>query len=215
MADPLERHTMVKTSPAAWTAVMVRHPELAEHVIVEGWARAGRPLVVRRSGCSDPAGTIPLGMPLPPSHGKRRIAVALDPGEIIEQKPPPLLADAAASAPSAWQDTIDRLLGLYPETRTFGSLAWQHLTGLPYLSDQSDLDLLWPALPPEQASTLPFEIAGIAHLAPMRLDGEIICAAGGVQWRELTGANADEVLVKRHSGVHSMTRAAFLAGRTP
>ncbi|MDH2350449.1 malonate decarboxylase holo-[acyl-carrier-protein] synthase [Bradyrhizobium sp. SSUT112] len=214
MADPLERHTMVKTSAAAWTAVMARHPEFAEHAIVEGWARDGRPLIVRRPGCSDPAGKIPLGLPLPPSHGKRRIAVALDAGEIIEQKPPPLLADAAASAPAAWQDTIGRLVRLCPETRTFGSLAWQHLTGLPYLSDHSDLDLLWPARATEQASTLPLEIAGIARQAPMRLDGEIICAAGGVQWRELTGTDADEVLVKRQSGVHSTTRAAFLAGGT-
>ena len=124
---------------------MARHPEFAENAIIEGWVRAGRPFIVRRPGCSDPAGKIPLGLPLPPSHGKRRIAVALDAGEIIEQKPPPLLADAAASAPSAWQETIGRLLRLYPQTRTFGSLAWQHLTGLSYLSDHSDLDLLWPA----------------------------------------------------------------------
>jgi len=215
MADPLERHTMVKTCAAVWTAVMARHPEFAENAIVEGWVRAGRPLIVRRSGCSDPAGKIPLGLPLPPSRGKRRIAVALEAAEIIERKPPPLLANAAASAPSVWQETIERLLRLCPETRTFGSLAWQHLTGLPYLSDHSDLDLLWPARATEQASTLPLEIAGIAHLAPMRLDGEIICTAGGVQWRELTGADADEVLVKRQSGVHSMTKAAFLAGGTP
>jgi malonate decarboxylase holo-[acyl-carrier-protein] synthase len=214
MADALERHTMVKTSAAAWTAVMARHPEFSENAIIEGWVRAGRPLIVRRPGCSDPAGQIPLGLPLPPSHGKRRIAVALDAGEIVERKPPPLLADAAASAPAAWQETIDRLVRLCPQTRTFGSLAWQHLTGLLYLTDHSDLDLLWRVGASKQASTLPLEIAGIARQAPMRLDGEIICAAGGVQWRELTGADSDDVLVKGLSGVHSMTRAAFLAGGT-
>jgi malonate decarboxylase holo-[acyl-carrier-protein] synthase len=214
MADALERHTMVKTSAAAWTAVMARHPEFSENAIIEGWVRAGRPLIVRRPGCSDPAGQIPLGLPLPPSHGKRRIAVAIEADEIIEQKPPPLLADAASSAPAAWQDTIDRLVRLCPQTRTFGSLAWQHLTGLLYLTDHSDLDLLWRVGASKQASTLPLEIAGIARQAPMRLDGEIICAAGGVQWRELTGADSDDVLVKGLSGVHSMTRAAFLAGGT-
>jgi malonate decarboxylase holo-[acyl-carrier-protein] synthase len=214
MAEALERHTIVKPSAAAWAAVMARHPEFAENTIVEGWVRADRPLIVRRPGCSDPAGKIPLGLPLPPSHGKRRIAVALEAGEIIEHKPPPLLADAAASAPAAWQETIGRLVRLYPQTRTFGSLAWQHLTGLLYLSDHSDLDLLWPAPATKQASTLPLDIADIAREAPMRLDGEIICAAGGVQWRELTGADSDEVLVKGSSGVRTMTRAAFLAGRT-
>jgi malonate decarboxylase holo-[acyl-carrier-protein] synthase len=215
MPKPLNRHAMVKPSAAAWTAVMARHPELADHPIIADWVRAGRPLIVRRPSCSDPARMIPLGLPLPPSHDKRRIAVAIDASEIIEHRPPPLLAAAAAAAPPAWQETIDRLLRLCPETRTFGSLAWQHLTGLSYLTDHSDLDLLWPLRAIERASTLPSDIAEIARQAPMRLDGEIICAAGGVQWRELTGDDAREVLVKGLDGVHSMTKTAFLAGVRP
>jgi phosphoribosyl-dephospho-CoA transferase len=215
MSEPLNRHTMVKPSAAAWTAVMALHPELADHPIIADWVRAGRPLIVRRPSCSDPAGMIPLGLPLPPSHGKRRIAVAIDASDIIEHKSPPLLADTAATAPPAWQDTIDRLLRLCPETRTFGSLAWQHLTGLSYLTDHSDLDLLWPLRTTKRASTLPSDIAEIARQAPMRLDGEIVCAAGGVQWRELTGDDAREVLVKGPGSVHSMTKTAFLAGVRP
>jgi phosphoribosyl-dephospho-CoA transferase len=212
MPEPLSRHTMVKPSPAAWTAVMARHPDLAQHKIIADWAGAGRPLVVRRPICSDPAGMIPLGLPLPPACGKRRMAVALAAGDIIEHAPPPLLADAAAAAPPHWHETIDRLIWLCPQTRTFGSLAWQHLTGLPYLSDTSDLDLLWP-LP--AAIALPSEIARIAHDAPMRLDGEIVGAAGGVQWRELLDAADGNVLVKGPVAVHSMTAAAFLSGAVP
>src|SRR5438552_2051811 len=153
MLEPLSRHAMVKPSAATWPAVTARHPELAEPPIVEEWARAGRPLVVRRPHCNHPAGLIPLGLPLPPRYGKRRMAIALAPNEIIDRAPPPLLAEAAAAAPPHWRETIDRLLRLCPQTRTFGSLAWQHLTGLPYLSDGSDLDLLWP-LASAQAATL-------------------------------------------------------------
>ncbi|WP_076866041.1 malonate decarboxylase holo-[acyl-carrier-protein] synthase [Bradyrhizobium mercantei] len=212
MAQALARHSMVKASAAGWAAVMSRNPELAGEPIIEGWTRAGRPLIVRRPACSDATGLIPLGLPLPPSHGKRRIAVALAASDIIASAPPPSLADAAAAAPAAWGATIDLLLQLLPETRTFGSLAWQHLTGLSYLSDGSDLDLLWPLSSAKQANTLPFDIARIASQAPMRLDGEIVGRAGGVQWRELTGADEDDVLVKGPAGVHSSTRAAFLAG---
>ncbi|MES5482426.1 malonate decarboxylase holo-[acyl-carrier-protein] synthase [Bradyrhizobium sp. INPA03-11B] len=203
---------MVKVSAAGWAAVMTRYPELAAEPIIEEWTRAGRPLIVRRPACSDAAGMIPLGLPLPPSHGKRRIAVALAANDIIASAPPPSLADVAAAAPAAWRATIDLLLQLLPETRAFGSLAWQHLTGLPYLADRSDLDLLWPLSSARQASTLPSDIARIAQHAPMRLDGEIVGHAGGVQWRELTRADEDEVLVKGPAGVHSSTRAAFLSG---
>ncbi|MCJ9736442.1 malonate decarboxylase holo-[acyl-carrier-protein] synthase, partial [Bradyrhizobium sp. PRIMUS42] len=148
------------------------------------------------------------------SHGKRRIAVSLTAADIVASAPPPLLADAAAAAPAAWGETIEKLLRLLPETRTYGSLAWQHLTGLPYLSKDSDLDLLWPLASAAQAQTLPSDIARIARQAPMRLDGEIVGSAGGVQWRELTGTDTDEVLVKSPAGVHSATRAAFLSGAT-
>ncbi|SFN78619.1 phosphoribosyl-dephospho-CoA transferase [Bradyrhizobium sp. Rc3b] len=212
MAEALARHSMVKASTAGWTAVMNRYPELASEPLVANWAHAGRPLVVRRPACSDTAGLVPLGLPLPPSHGKRRIAVSLVAADIVASAPPPLLADAAAAAPEAWQATIEKLVQLLPETRTFGSLAWQHLTGLPYLSDSSDLDLLWPLSSVKQPGTLLSDIAGIAKQAPMRLDGEIVGPTGGVQWRELTGTDADEVLVKGPAGVTTTTRAAFLAG---
>jgi phosphoribosyl-dephospho-CoA transferase len=203
---------MVKASAAGWIAAVSRCPELAGEPIIAGWALAGRPLIVRRPACGDVAGMIPLGLPLPPSHGKRRIAVALAPSDIIASAPPPLLADAAAAAPAHWRETIDLLLDLLPETRTFGSLAWQHLTGLSYLSDGSDLDLLWPLSSAKQARTLPSDIARIANRAPMRLDGEIVGHAGGVQWHELTGADEDEVLVKGSVGVTSTTRSTFLSG---
>ncbi|WP_407180647.1 malonate decarboxylase holo-[acyl-carrier-protein] synthase [Bradyrhizobium sp. STM 3562] len=215
MSEALHRHTMVKPSKAGWTAILAQHPELAEQPIIESWARAGHPLVVRRPNCGDLAGMIPLGLPLPPLYGKRRITLALASSEIIERAPPPLLADAATTAPPAWQETIDRLLRLLPETRTFGSLAWQHLTGLPYLSDGSDLDLLWPLSSTRETNALLSAIAEIARHAPMRLDGEIVGAAGGVQWRELIAADEHDILVKGPVAVHTMSRTAFLSGAVP
>lgn len=212
MGEALARHSMVKVTAAGWTAVMKRYPELASEPIVAGWAHVGRPLVVRRPACSDTAGLVPLGLPLPPSHGKRRIAVSLAAADIVAFAQPPLLADAAAAAPPAWRETIEKLVQLLPETRAYGSLAWQHLTGLPYLSEGSDLDLLWPLSSADKTGILLSRIARIAKQSPMRLDGEITGPAGGVQWRELTGTDEDEVLVKSPAGVTTTTRAAFLTG---
>ncbi|MET4447546.1 malonate decarboxylase holo-[acyl-carrier-protein] synthase [Bradyrhizobium sp. GM2.2] len=212
MGEALARHSMVKVTAAGWTAVMKRYPELASEPIVAGWAHVGRPLVVRRPACSYTAGLVPLGLPLPPSHGKRRIAVSLAAADIVAFAQPPLLADAVAAAPPAWRETIEKLVQLLPETRAYGSLAWQHLTGLPYLSEGSDLDLLWPLSSADKTGILLSDIARIAKQSPMRLDGEITGPAGGVQWRELTGTDEDEVLVKSPAGVTTTTRAAFLTG---
>lgn len=212
MGEALARHSMVKVTAAGWTAVMKRYPELAREPIVAGWVHVGRPLVVRRPACSDTAGLVPLGLPLPPSHGKRRIAVSLAAADIVAFAQPPLLADAAAAAPPAWRETIEKLVQVLPETRAYGSLAWQHLTGLPYLSEGSDLDLLWPLSSADKTGILLSDIARIARQSPMRLDGEITGPAGGVQWRELTGTDEDEVLVKSPAGVTTTTRAAFLTG---
>ncbi|UPK23236.1 malonate decarboxylase holo-[acyl-carrier-protein] synthase [Bradyrhizobium sp. 131] len=212
MGEALARHSMVKVTAAGWTAVIKRYPELASEPIVAGWAHVGRPLVVRRPACSDTAGLVPLGLPLPPSHGKRRIAVSLAAADIVAFAQPPLLADAVAAAPPAWRETIEKLVQLLPETRAYGSLAWQHLTGLPYLSEGSDLDLLWPLSSADKTGILLSDIARIAKQSPMRLDGEITGPAGGVQWRELTGTDEDEVLVKSPAGVTTTTRAAFLTG---
>jgi phosphoribosyl-dephospho-CoA transferase len=67
--------------------------------------------------------------------------------ELIERvAPPALLRDVIDAAPVLWQDSLRSIerahtdVGL--EARVFGSLGWQALTGLDYLHDQSDLDLV-------------------------------------------------------------------------
>lgn len=191
---------------------MAAHPELAHDPLVAGWAQAGWPLIVRRSACADDGRMIPLGLPLPPAQGKRRIALAVALRQIARLEPPPLLAQAAASAPRHWRPTIERLVRLDPQTRTFGGLAWEHLTGLAYLSAASDLDLLWTLPSPDKAAALLEGVAEIAGRAPMRIDGEVLGPAGGVQWRELLAAADGEVLLKATAEVRTVSRAAFLAG---
>ena len=96
--------------------------------------------------------------------------------------------------------------------QTYGSVAWEYLTQLPYLSATSDLDLLWRHDDPVLTEDLLEEIARIECDAPMRIDGEIINTAGvGVQWRELASGTCT-VIAKHINGVSLMTRDAFLRG---
>ena len=114
------------------------------------------------------------------------------------------------SAPPAWHPTIDAVLALGAEhglvPRVFGSLLWQCLTGLAYLSDGSDLDLLWPA-----GVTAAFlgDLAAIEAGAPMRLDGEVALPDGaGVNWREWCAAPpGGSILAKGMDGVRLVRRA--------
>ncbi len=207
----LERHRLVYLDPARWGKILATYPTLQAMPIVADWVAARRPLIARRPVCDDAAGLVPLGLPLPPSVGKQRLAFAVPPEAILSDVPPPLLADTVRGAPIAWQETIAAFIALDPETRCFGSLAWAHLTGLPYLSETSDLDLVWHVSTADAAARLVAALARIDAGAPVRLDGEIVTPTGlAVQWREFA-SDAPEMLVKAADGNRMIARTEMFA----
>ncbi|MDV2212309.1 malonate decarboxylase holo-[acyl-carrier-protein] synthase [Burkholderia pseudomallei] len=240
---------------------------------------------------------------MPPSAGKRRVALAAAREQIDSACALPTLADVGRQAPPAWRPTLARLRALADahrvDCRVFGSLAWQTLTGLRYLSDESDLDVLlmpcgasssaslfrfsfsssssssssfasvsvspsspsvsipqssraWPvpalagasssaavtgaeasapmtaqmeasvsrlsrrsgssSMPSRRDAIAPF-LAALAEIdadAPMRIDGELLCADGaGVNWRELH-AGGRAVAMKTATGVELVAPRTFL-----
>lgn len=201
-----ERHRLVYLDPAHWNETLAAYPAFQAIPVVVDWVGSGRPLIARRPVCDDMASRVPLGLPLPPSLGKQRLAFAVPPGAIASDAPPPLLADALREAPTPWQETIAALIAFDPETRCFGSLAWEHLTGLPYLSETSDLDLVWQVSKADQAARLVTALTRIDLEAPMRLDGEIVTPMGlAVQWREFA-SDAPELLTKATDGNRMIAR---------
>ena len=153
------------------------------------------------------ANTIAVGVALPPAQGKRRIALSLAAKDIFRYTPPLLLADAVAHAPAGWQPALAALdaaaSNIDLELRVFGSLAWQALSGLQYLTPQSDIDLLWHPLSNTQ---LQQGIALLAHWEQdhgLRADGEVLFGgSSAVSWREwatLKSGEDQRVLVKHVS----------------
>jgi phosphoribosyl-dephospho-CoA transferase len=203
--------------PEAYALALAARPELCGEPLVGAWAERGFPLIARHRGPCDRPGLIAAGLPLPPPHGKRRIALALAPAAIREVAPPPLLRAAASCAPAPWRAAIDAILDLGRragvEIRTFGGLAWSALTGLEYLSASSDLDLLLVVEGDADVPALLEGLARIAARAPMRLDGEIVRQdrTGGfaAHWREVAGGG--EVLVKTIDGVALRPAQEFLS----
>lgn len=195
----LRRHDLAYVSPAAWRLALQSQPELATEPLVAGWADRGWPLIARRLTPGEAPG-VPLGLPLPPCHGKRRLAFVLQAGDLLSTAPPPLLSAAIDVAPSAWRPTMERLVDLAAahggQARVFGSLAWRLLTGLDYLTPRSDLDVLLPLPCASDVTQLIAELAALERAAPMRLDGELVRDDGAaVNWRELH-EGAGELLVK-------------------
>jgi phosphoribosyl-dephospho-CoA transferase len=197
--------------------MLATHGDLAADPLVARWSDRGWPAIRRRALPGEASG-VTLGLPLPPSAGKKRLCILLQSDDIISVARPPLLKDARTSAPRPWWPALDRLDELAfrhsVEARAFGSLAWRALTGLDYLTDRSDLDLLLDVGGDTDLDRLVTEVAAIETDAPMRLDGELMREDGAaVNWREFH-AGAGEVLVKGIEGVRLLDRDLFISGRT-
>jgi phosphoribosyl-dephospho-CoA transferase len=216
--DPkLRRHDLVYVSVAAWRSLLKTRDDLAGEPLVVQWVDRGWPLIARRAMPGETAG-LPLGLPLPPFAGKRRLFLLMQLDDIVSVAPPPELNACISVAPLQWQHTLGEVARLASrhgiEPRVFGSLAWRMLTGLDYLTDHSDLDLLFPVSRRNDLVRLTTELAAIDALAPMRLDGELVRDDGaGVNWRELH-AGVDEVLLKTSGGVTLQKVNLLLSGES-
>jgi len=215
------RHDLLRAEPFAWDAMLRCHPGLTDLPLVANWALREWPVIVRRRMAGDVADDVPAALPLPPLHGKQRLAFSFSSSAAVVALPPVQLRNTARAAPSAWQPVIAALLdlgealGMTP--RVFGALLWEHATGLSYLTAQSDLDLLWSISDERSAALL---VEGLLRLdagGPIRLDGELELPDGAaVNWRELAQSVAnqgDELLVKTMDGVEVRTKAGLF--RTP
>jgi phosphoribosyl-dephospho-CoA transferase len=215
---PWRRHDLLHVASHVWAAALAHCPSLADLPLVSSWADRGWPVIVRRRVDTEDPGLVPIGLPLPPALGKRRLALLLPPEGVLRRSSPPLLRVAARIADPGWQSTIASLLALGArkgvEPSAFGSLMWQHQTGLPYLSPRSDLDVLWPVPSGFDVFSLVFSIAELQRRAPMLVDGEIVLPDGAaVNWRELwmgcRAADRAGVLVKSMEGVRLLDIASL------
>jgi len=160
---------------------------------------------------------VPLGLPLPPFAGKRRIALVMQPEDIVSVASPVELKAVSRVAPRTWRHTLARLHVLAGQhavtTRVCGSLAWQAITGLDYVTAESDLDVLLYVGREVDALRLTAGLSRIETQAPMRVDGELVREDGvAVNWRELRSGTG-EVLLKSVGGIGLVHPRSFLAGR--
>ncbi len=176
----LRRHAFVRLPEGAWEQARSDGGDIAT---LRGWLEADRPLIVRRPCLSDDGREAFLGLALP---GKIRMGyrVPIEQVRFVEQ--PPLWEEA----PAIFEGRTVRL---------FGSHAWQALTGLAYVTENSDIDVLleihcleeWEKFL-EQRLTLP---------SSPKIDLEIVLKGdASFNWMEYVGPAAD-ILIKSNRRV--------------
>ncbi len=176
----------------------------AEHA--RNWVKQDFPLVVARQsdelvGKPD---QIVLGFTLPSAPMRTRVLLRADLAAIIRHSRPLMLRDAISLAPKHWQEALNKLAALVDgaraTVRVYGSLSSQILTGMRYLDETSDLDLLLECGEDTKFRELLDALEKVPLPVP-RIDGEILFPSGwAVAWRELATALgtgiAREVLAK-------------------
>lgn len=108
---------------------------------------------------------------------------------MVEIAPPPRLTDTLSHLPPAFRAPLTELAAAARaagiEFRVFGSVAWEALTGLAYLTARSDVDLLWWPVDASQIAEGIALMVAWEHETGMRADGEIVMRNGAaVAWRE-------------------------------
>jgi phosphoribosyl-dephospho-CoA transferase len=81
---------VVVFSPSGWRSLLETRFDLATDPLVATWIDKGWPLVARRAMPGELHG-VPLGLPLPPFAGKRRIALLVRPDDVVSTSRPPTL----------------------------------------------------------------------------------------------------------------------------
>lgn len=209
------RHQLVWLTAQGWDDCAHNCANDADRAAIAQWRAMDWPAVVRRREPGAAADRLGLGIPLPPDADgvKRRCAIAAPLDAIQRRQPPLALADVAVHAPAHWRAPLAALLADAERhgcvLSVFGSAAMQALTGLPYLTPRSDLDLL---LHPRGVAALHAGLALLLrHAGALPLDGEIVFPGGAaVSWKEWTGSGEQRVLVKHIDGVRLAPRAELL-----
>lgn len=220
------RHDLAWLTDDGWQHALSAAPAgTPAHRAMTRWAGARWPLVVRRRDIPPQADaeiaagseTVSLGLAAPPDSvtgAKLRLPLTIPARHIARHCAPLRLEDVAHALPAIWLPPFARLrtAGAGLDLRVFGSLALQALTGLPYLHQNSDIDLLFR---PRSISELD---AGTLLLASfvgeLPLDGEIIFPSGqAVAWKEWFTARAhtERVLVKSQASVRLAPRTGLRA----
>lgn len=207
----LARHDLAWLTPEGWREAEAACDAGCRDAIAL-WRRADWPAIVRRRDADAADGQCAVGLALPPepaSGYKRRLALQASLAHVAKVLPPLAMEEVIAAAPAPWRSPLAELEMAAREAgvalRVYGSLALQALTGQPYLTASSDIDVLCYPDTLEQLTVMLGLLEATAAKVP--LDGEIVFPPGqAVAWKEWLAAENGpagvRVLVKEYRSVY-------------
>ena len=203
----LRRQQLIRLSGAGWARVLDAPWDAIARSCLGLWAARGLPLVVTRQP-PEPDDRVATGLPAPARYRRRRLALPVEPRDVLFFDEFPAAAAATRLLPrgaaAPWRTLLATLAAADCAPRVYGGFGWQALTRLAYVHADSDLDLLLPVSSGAHADAVAQRLACAAWDGP-RLDGELLFPDGGaIAWREWHAhrqGRVAQVLVKRLHGV--------------
>jgi len=199
----VQRHHLMWLDPEFDVAPYT--PDSGHIAFARAWVAQGLPLVVTRQPTHPVTGAahIALGLTLPKPATRQRISLSVPTEAILRQSGPLELAEAMAPFPH-WQELIFRILDICTTADVtpcvYGSLLWQTISNCEYITNTSDLDVLFTCTESSNVKRLLDSLTSLDESTP-RLDGEILVPSGwAAAWREVatacTSGGSSRVLAK-------------------
>lgn len=188
--------------------------------LLHRWVLGGYPLIVARQDEVLP-NCLRVGLAEPASWGKRRLSFIVNNQGIEKHRQGPGLGAVMPQLPQHWQAGAAALQRFLDQQQiaahVYGSSAVQVLTGLPCLTENSDLDVLFKPVSWFEAETLCIFLNALQTEYPeFKVDGEVLNPSGqAVQWRELFQGlrNVDsQLLCKSNHAVKLVALATYQQG---
>lgn len=188
--------------------------------LLHRWVLGNYPLIVARQA-DMPKGYLRIGLAEPASWGKRRLSFLVNVQGVEKHQHGPLLDLVLPQLPQDWQlggGALQTFLTKHDiAAHVYGSSAVQVLTGLPCITESSDLDLLFKPSSWADAEKLCLFLHALEKQHPeFKVDGEVLSPNGhAVQWRELLLSFSDsylKLLVKTDRDVELVGLESYRSG---
>ena len=190
------------------------HPD---STVIAKWLESGHPVIVHRPGIAFGGEGVHCGIPLPPGEGKNKISFIAPIASIKRCAGLPDLEKCLGHLTGSRQLQLAEFIDSYRKNNlraeVFGSLAWQHLTGLTYLHEDSDIDLRFRIKNPMTLERLASILRQFPQICGKLCDIELELWNGmSFPWREFINGST-QLMIKTLNDVFLLKKSLLPLGK--